>query len=102
MSQQRSRRLENILGHLRGGGVSASPCGGTGGLAALGGDGGGKGFRYTLPESAPLLSPAEREFYEENGFFVARKLVSGADLEAYKDRFKQICRKEVQVKPTWQ
>ncbi len=44
-----------------------------------------------------MLSPADRQFYEENGFLVVKGLVGEENLRAYQDRFKQICRKEVKV-----
>lgn len=44
-----------------------------------------------------ILSPEQRQFYEENGFLVMRRLVSLDKLEKYCDRFRKICKKEIEV-----
>ena len=44
-----------------------------------------------------ILSPDEVEFYNKNGFFVVRNLVSQEDLNIYYERFRQICMKEVKI-----
>jgi hypothetical protein len=40
-------------------------------------------LRYTL-DSGRKLSLQDREFYEENGFFVAKNLVSHDDIERFR------------------
>ncbi|ESO91731.1 hypothetical protein LOTGIDRAFT_202643 [Lottia gigantea] len=52
-------------------------------------------FQYTLDHTR--LTPEQRQFYEENGFLVIKKLVSPQKLKLYSDRFEAICRKQVQV-----
>lgn len=52
-------------------------------------------FNYTLNE--PLLSKEQRQFYEENGFLVIKKLVKPADLDLYRERFESVCNKSVEV-----
>lgn len=53
-------------------------------------------FNYTL-DDAKLLSIADREFYEENGYFVVKGLVSQHDLDKFYQRFQEICDKKVKV-----
>ncbi|NWI99030.1 PAHX protein, partial [Crypturellus undulatus] len=48
---------------------------------------------YTLDNS--LLTTAQRQFYEENGYLVIRKLVSDEDIERFRKEFIRICNKEV-------
>ena len=108
-----ARRLRTLLGHLQGGcasdlalqpthalsgswqvecagenhrlcTVSASPC-----LA-------GSGLRYTL--DGCILTPEQRRFYEDQGYLVIPRLVSEDDLDAYRERFLKLCRKEVKVR----
>lgn len=55
----------------------------------------GQRYRYTL--EGCMLSPADRQFYEENGFLVVKGLVGKDQLAAYEDRFRRICKKEVKV-----
>ncbi|KAM7322515.1 hypothetical protein ACRRTK_018020 [Alexandromys fortis] len=50
-------------------------------------------FRYTLDNN--VLSLEQRQFYEENGFLVIKKLVSDEDIERFRAEFERICRKEV-------
>ena len=38
-----------------------------------------------------MLTTAQREFYEENGYLVIRRLVSPIELERYHERFNLIC-----------
>lgn len=49
-------------------------------------------FKYTLDgASHGVLSTEQRAFYEENGYLVIPKLVSAELLEAYRQRFVEIC-----------
>ncbi|KGL77002.1 Phytanoyl-CoA dioxygenase, peroxisomal, partial [Tinamus guttatus] len=50
-------------------------------------------FRYTLNNN--LLTTEQRQFYEENGYLVIRKLVSDEDIERFRKEFIRICNKEV-------
>lgn len=54
----------------------------------------GTRFKYTLdpaPGQPPVFTPAQRAFYEENGFIVIRKLVPEVDLDVYRARFHDLC-----------
>ena len=53
------------------------------------------GFRYTV-EAGPLTED-QRRFYDENGYFVVRRLVDQESLKNYERRFKDICSKKVVV-----
>ena len=50
-------------------------------------------FRYSLDsaESEGILTRAQREFYEENGYIVVKRLVPEAALARYNARFQQYC-----------
>ncbi|XP_044136025.1 phytanoyl-CoA dioxygenase, peroxisomal-like isoform X1 [Bufo gargarizans] len=50
-------------------------------------------FRYTLDNN--LLTPEQRQFYEENGFLVIKNLVSHKDIDEFRDVFEKVCRKEL-------
>jgi len=63
-------RLKTILGHLNG--KPEAPR-----------------FRYTLDNT--LLTPEQRQFYEQHGFVVIRKLVDPNLLDACKERFLALC-----------
>jgi len=52
-------------------------------------------FMYTV--KGPKLSREQRQFYEENGFVVIRKLVDPSKLERYRQRFEDICMRKVTV-----
>uniref|UniRef100_H2YLK7 Phytanoyl-CoA dioxygenase, peroxisomal n=1 Tax=Ciona savignyi TaxID=51511 RepID=H2YLK7_CIOSA len=52
------------------------------------------GLKYTVDE-CNVLSMKEREFFEENGFFVVKGLVAQNDLDKYRERFQKICNKQV-------
>ena len=52
-------------------------------------------FKYTL--NNPIFSTKEREDYENNGFFVSRKLLAAETLEKFKKRFEEICSKKIKV-----
>lgn len=54
-------------------------------------------YVYTLDSSRKKLTEEQRKFYEENGFLVIRNLVDKKDLEKYRKRFEEICRREVEV-----
>ena len=76
------RRLDTILGHLK-----AS--------SAAGGD---VKYRYSMDgESAGVLTREERQHYEDNGFLVVKGLVPLHDIDTYRERFRKICTKEVEV-----
>ncbi|XP_070457280.1 phytanoyl-CoA dioxygenase, peroxisomal isoform X3 [Equus przewalskii] len=51
-------------------------------------------FQYTRDNS--VLTLEQRQFYEDNGFLVIKKLVSDADIECFRNEFERICRKEVE------
>ncbi|XP_043570105.1 phytanoyl-CoA dioxygenase, peroxisomal isoform X1 [Chiloscyllium plagiosum] len=50
---------------------------------------------YTLENT--VLTPEQRQFYEENGFLLIKKLVSNENIELYREEFERICRREVEV-----
>ncbi|XP_067420704.1 phytanoyl-CoA dioxygenase, peroxisomal-like [Emydura macquarii macquarii] len=52
-------------------------------------------FHYTLDNN--LLTPEQRHFYDENGYLLIKNLVSGEDIERFRNEFAKICKKEVQV-----
>ena len=82
------RRLGTILGHLK-----ASPASGYGARP-----GQQRKYRYTLDASSEgRLSQEQRQSYEENGFFVVKGLVAQHELDTYRERFRQICTREVEV-----
>ncbi len=55
-------------------------------------------FRYTVPqyEGRVRLSPAQRSFYEENGFLVVPQLVPSDLLDACRERFLDIINGKVE------
>jgi len=67
-------RLKTILGHLNGKNVEPR-------------------FRYTQDNT--LLSPEQRQFYEENGYIVLRKLVDSNLLDTCKERFIALCERRL-------
>lgn len=87
------RRLETLLGHLK-----AKPAGSYG---TAGGQLGGfhpEVYRYTLDASSEgVLDREQRQSYEEKGFFVVKGLVPQHHLDTYRERFRQICSREVEV-----
>jgi hypothetical protein len=92
------RRLSTLLGHLK----TKPPSTGSYGAAAVTGQAGGfpkrDGFRYTLDGgSEGVLSKEQRQFYEENGYLVVKGLVAQHHLDTYRERFRQICSREVEV-----
>ena len=85
------RRLGTILGHLKANHDSeTNEANSTG----------GQKFRYSLDaaESKGVLSREDRLFYEENGYLVVKGLVSLHNLDIYRERFRQICTKEVKAR----
>ena len=99
------RRLETLLGHLRGHhhdpSVSFSPTSQTEGsserelymlliivFTA-------SNFRYTLNNT--FLTSSQRQFYEDNGFLIIRRLIPQEQLEIYHERFRKICCGDVNV-----
>ena len=54
-------------------------------------------MRYTTEGSQHILTADQRQFYEDNGFLVIRRLVSQDKLDTFYERFKQVCKKEVKV-----
>nr|XP_022300530.1 phytanoyl-CoA dioxygenase, peroxisomal-like [Crassostrea virginica] len=85
-----AERLRTVFGHLdlevR---IAPSPT------VSSGVDLGHQQFRYTL--NNPVLSYEQRKFYEDNGYVVIRNLVPKEKLDIYRNRFEQICRKEVVI-----
>jgi phytanoyl-CoA hydroxylase len=53
-------------------------------------------YKYTL-DNFPILSQSDRDFYENNGYFVVKKLTSALTLEQFKNRFQEICSKKIKV-----
>ncbi|GCB73201.1 hypothetical protein scyTo_0006668 [Scyliorhinus torazame] len=82
-------RLKVVLQHLRPG-ITAFPTSGeVAAQASL------RSLRYTL--EGRLLTPEQRQFYEENGFLLIKKLVSDEDIQLFRDEFERICRREIEV-----
>ncbi|XP_054255439.1 phytanoyl-CoA dioxygenase, peroxisomal isoform X2 [Indicator indicator] len=50
-------------------------------------------FRYTLDND--VLTEEQRQFYEDNGYLLIKKLVSDEDIERFREEFLRICRREV-------
>ncbi|XP_009898571.1 phytanoyl-CoA dioxygenase, peroxisomal [Dryobates pubescens] len=50
-------------------------------------------FRYTLDND--VLTMEQRQFYEDNGYLLIKKLVSDEDIERFRKEFVRICRREV-------
>lgn len=55
------------------------------------------GYEFTVEAGGRRLTPEQRQFYEDNGFLVIKKLVNEKHLERYRDRFEKICKREVKV-----
>lgn len=93
---EQARRLNTLLGHLKassGVGAATRSSGGAAGEKAFPA---GR-YRYTLDASSALLSQEQRQFYEENGFLIVKGLVPQHKLDLYRERFRQICTREVEV-----
>ena len=86
------KRLTTILGHLK---ASSAPS------AAITSqrppESGQRAYQFTKDESAKMLTPEQRAFYEENGFLVVKGLVSQENLDKYRERFRLVCTKELKV-----
>nr|XP_009920675.1 PREDICTED: phytanoyl-CoA dioxygenase, peroxisomal-like [Haliaeetus albicilla] len=50
---------------------------------------------YTLDND--VLTTEQRQFYEDNGYLVVKKLVSDEDIERFRKEFMRICNKEVNL-----
>ncbi|KFQ99116.1 Phytanoyl-CoA dioxygenase, peroxisomal, partial [Nipponia nippon] len=48
---------------------------------------------YTLDND--VLTTEQRQFYEDNGYLLIKKLVSDEDIECFRKEFMRICSKEV-------
>ena len=96
------RRLETLLGHLKAGKeISVQP------QPTLGAPAASRPAKYRYSTDTGLLTPEQRDFYEKNGYLVVRGLVSQDKLDTYRERFRQICEREVKVRllllllPSW-
>lgn len=86
------KRLTTLLGHLKASSVPSS-------VPSNGGAQGNE-YRYTLADScAGVLTSEERKSFEEDGFIVVKGLVAQQELDKYRERFRQICTREVTVSP---
>lgn len=85
-----AERLKTIFGHLNSDAVISPSPASSGAVHS-----GLQSFRYTLDN--PVLSYEQRKFYEDNGFIVIRNLVPKEKLDVYRERFEQICRREVEI-----
>ena len=69
------RRLQTLLGHLKGGGEDAVVPASVGGFMEASQTSRG-GYKYTVDEMAErVLSKDQRDFYEKNGYFVVPGLL---------------------------
>lgn len=85
-----AERLKTIFGHLNSDAVISPSPASSGAVHS-----GLQSFRYTLDN--PVLSYEQRKFYEDNGYIVIRNLVPKEKLDVYRERFEQICRREVEI-----
>lgn len=85
-----AERLKTIFGHLNSDAVISPSPASSGAVHS-----GVQSFRYTLDN--PVLSYEQRKFYEDNGYIVIRNLVPKEKLDVYRERFEQICRREVEI-----
>lgn len=83
-------RLKTVLGHIKNGRHMSFHSEPVSGYAA-------PNYQYTVEKARHKLTDEQIKFYEENGFLVIRNLVPKSDLEKYRKRFEQICRREVEV-----
>ncbi|XP_046340616.2 phytanoyl-CoA dioxygenase, peroxisomal-like [Haliotis rufescens] len=58
---------------------------------------GGEGGRFRYTQDNPRLTLKQRQFYEENGYLVIKKLVAQEHIDKYRSRFVQICNGKVRV-----
>jgi len=85
-------RLKTVFGHLS---CSSDGFLGANNVGAEASPSPNQSFKYTL--DGPMLSMQQRQFFEENGFIVIKKLVPLSNIEEYRSRFEQICKREVKV-----
>ena len=91
------RRLETLLGHLKSGQGDAILPKPTAAHVNPSQQSSSR-YRYTIDSSTEgVLSPEQRDFYETNGYFVVPSLVSKEKLDLFRERFRQICSREVTV-----
>lgn len=95
------RRLQTILGHLKGGDGDAvllpKPASAHAAASSIEPSRSGR-YRYTIDSTcAGVLTTEQRDFYEKNGFVVIPGLVPQEKLDRYRERFRQICSREVNV-----
>ena len=96
------RRLQTILGHLKGGDGDAillpKPAA-SAHIAASSIEPSRSGrYRYTIDSTcAGVLTTEQRDFYEKNGFVVIPGLVPQEKLDRYRERFRQICSREANI-----
>ncbi len=80
-----SRRLSTLLGHLK----ASAPTSEASDV---------RRYRYSLDAGCEgVLTAAQRQHFEDHGYIVVKGLVSQRDLDLYRERFKQICTKQVKV-----
>lgn len=93
------KRLRTLLGHLKGAPsctVLPHPTAGT--ASANPSDQCSSSYLYSLDSSCKgVLSSEQRDFYEKNGYFVVPGLVAKDKLDRFRERFRQICSREVEV-----
>mmetsp|Transcript_13028 Transcript_13028/g.28075 ORF Transcript_13028/g.28075 Transcript_13028/m.28075 type:complete len:212 (+) Transcript_13028:324-959(+) len=51
----------------------------------------GSVVQYVLPEGAGILSSTQIKSYEENGYIVIKGVFTASELNAYRNRFSEIC-----------
>lgn len=86
-----AERLKTVLGHLK----SSNPMNITFEVTNATSQYAQPAFKYTL--DSPLLTREQRQFYEDNGFLVIKKLVPEHELQRYRDQFQKICKGDVKV-----
>ncbi|XP_077450491.1 phytanoyl-CoA dioxygenase, peroxisomal [Stigmatopora argus] len=52
-------------------------------------------LKYSLDND--LLKPEERRFYEQNGYFLVRNLISDDDVDLFRKEFERICQRKVSI-----
>lgn len=77
-------RTKRVLQHLTGGD--------TGSQSTSKSSADRRDYLYTVNGVADrVLTPEQRDFYEENGFLVVENLVGDDEIQTYNDRFQEIC-----------
>jgi len=56
-------------------------------------------FKYTHDNANKVFTAEERQFYEENGYIVKKKLVTKEDIEMYLQRFDDLCAGKAKAGP---